>query len=108
MFFNDTATTEIYTLGFRSVIPRWSITVWPRHHVPPISTATKQRRVAVATEGSSATAMAIGSGRANPSKGEFFVDHSLATFWISTQNSASGVPTFRNLAESSPSNTAYL
>src|SRR2546422_10964258 len=34
-FFNDTATTEIYTLSLHDALPIWII-VWDRENVPPL------------------------------------------------------------------------
>src|SRR5215210_3048018 len=77
-------------------IPWWWTTVCPLHHSPPVSTATKRRSTLVATPESRATAIAIASASSNPPS-----QSSRTTLWMSTQNSARGVPTPRSSAASS-------
>src|SRR5215212_23922 len=84
-------------------IPWWWTTVCPLHHSPPVSTATKRRSVLVATPGSRSTAIAIGSASSKPPS-----HPSRTTLWMSTQNSARGVPTPRSSADSSGVKTACL
>src|SRR5829696_5759229 len=84
-------------------IPWWWTTVCPLHHSPPLSTATKRRSVLVATPGSRATAIAIGSASSNPPS-----HSSRMILWMSTQNSARGVPTPRSSADSSAVKVACL
>src|SRR5215210_626962 len=84
-------------------VPWWWTTVCPLLHSPPVSTATKRRSVLVATPGSRATAIAIGSASSNPPS-----QSSRTTLWMSTQNSAKDVPTPRSSAACSGVKTACL
>src|ERR687894_1272663 len=55
-----------------------------------------------------ATAMAIGSGRSNPSNPDVSVANLINAAWMSTQKFASGVPTARSLAASASLRVAYV
>src|SRR3712207_7353973 len=59
-FFNDTATTEIYTLSLHDALPIWGM----RRTGPPVSTARTSRRTAGPAAATRWTPAAAGTTRA--------------------------------------------
>jgi hypothetical protein len=89
------------------VYPVWSPMVAPRVYSPRVSTTTLRWLVSVATAGSSATAIAIGSGRSKPARPVAVSADSVRTAWMSTAKSPRR-PAVRRSAEAAASKVAYL